>query len=254
LNKLWSYNKYKFFNDNIIKEYSEFNQYQLGIDVQNPFGPSYGWSIDPGLSIYGTDQDSPYVDYYSRLGGSIARLMNISKKSLSDIDKTVYKQQHDLFVSDLDSFSKFKILRIFKNHSLYLDIFISFNFEDDEFFGVFKNFNWSNDIEFKTELYEDPRFQYIDFNYKLKLTHYVKNKLDNWFKPSPGVYRNLKKDCPIIDDMGVKKFLKEQKVVEVLGSVDDKNGNPHITLYYNKNKYYIKNNDYFFFNYWFEKI
>lgn len=239
---------------NLILEYSEFNQYQLGVDVQNPLGPGYGFSTDPGLSIYGQDQDSPYTDYYARRGGSISRLNAISNSSLKDVDDAISSAKEDAFIEDLDNYTNFKILRIFKNNSYNIDIFISFYFGDEEFFGVFKNFNFYNDPEFKSEMFSDPRFFYINKDYKLKLSKYIENILDKWFRPDKNYYKNLKDDCPVKDEMGTLKYLKKNSTIEVKGVDYEKDGTPYIILKQNDKKYYIKGIDYYFFNYWFETV
>lgn len=254
MDKLWNFNRFSFINDNLIKEYSEFNQYQLGIDGGNPLGPGYGFAIDPSLSIYGTEQDSPYVDYYSRTSGSISRLNSISKSALNDIEQTILRAKADNFLEDINNYSDYKILRMFKNDSLHLDIFLSFNFNDEEFFGVFKNFNWYGEPKFSTEMYGDPRFGYMDKEYRLKLSAYMKKILDNWFRPDKDFYRVLKEDCPVKTDLGNIKHLKKNSVVEIKGIDMEKDGTPYIIMKQNDKKYYIKNNDYFFFNYWFEPV
>jgi hypothetical protein len=252
LNKLWNYNHFKFINDNIIKEYSEFNQYQMDVGTQNPLGPGYGFAIDPSLSIYGSDS-SPYVDYYSRLGGSILRLNQISKSSLNDIESNIH--HNDEFINDIDKFSNFKILRIFKNNSLYIDVFISYEFDNNEYFGVFKNFNKdNNNIYFKTELYTDSNYQYINQEYKLKLKRYIKNKLDLWFNPKNGLYLNLKNNCPVKNIMGETVLLKINSIINVINTDFEKDGNPYIIIKHKNNEYYLKNNDYFYFNYWFKSV
>ena len=254
MEKLWSYNKFKFINDNIIREYSEFNQYQMGIDVNNPLGPGYGFAIDPSLSIYGTDQDSPYVDYYARTGGSIARLSAISKAALNDTEQNIRQSLSDNFMEDVDDYRNFKILRIFVNNSLHLDIFISFDFKEDNYFGVFKNFNWYSEPKLDTELYTDQRYSYMDKEYKLKLSSYIKNILDKWFIPEKGLYKNLKDRCKVKGEMGNIVKLKKNSIVDVKGVDMEKDGTPYIIMKFKDNKYYLKGNDYFFFNYWFESV
>jgi hypothetical protein len=255
MNKLWGYNKFKFVNDNLIKEYSEFNQYQLGIDVTNPLGPGYGFSIDPSLSMYGTDSDSPYTDYYARVGGTIARLSAISKNALSDSDKDKLKRyKSDRFLEDLDLYTNFKILRIFHNHFNHLDVFISFDYDGDEFFGAYKNFNWIQKPELRTELYNDYRFQYIDQEYKIKLSNYIYNILDKWFKPDKGLYTILKEDCRVKDDMGTIILLKKGRTIDVKGWDVNKDGRYYITMKLDDKNVYLSGNDYYFFNYWFEKV
>jgi len=254
MDKLWNYNKFTFINNNLIKEDSEFNQYQMGIGVQNPLGPGFGFATDPSLSIYGTDQDSPYVDYYRRLGGSINRLNQITNAAMSDIKQSIALSKADNFLDDIDNFTNYKILRIFRNNSLHLDVFISFNFNGEEFFGVFKNFNWYSDTRLNTEMYSDPRFDYIDKEYKLKLSMYIKKILDNWFRPDKGLYTVLKENCPVKDELGNIRYLKINSLIDVKGIDMEKDGTPYIIMKQNEKKYYLKNNDYFFFNYWFEPL
>jgi len=250
MKNLWNFNKFNFIKTNLLE--SEFNQYQLGIDVQNPLGPGYGFASDPGLSIYGTDQDSPYVDYYSRTGGSINRLNAISKAAMGT--DAISQSKSDMFLDDFDYYSNYKILRIVKNDSLHLNIFISFHFDDEEFFGVFKNFNGYSQPKFDSEMFNDQRFNYIDKKYKLKLNSYLKKILDNWFIPKKKLYKNLKDNCQVKDDMGSIKYLKKNSVIEIKGVDMEKDGTPYIIMKQNDKKYYLKNTDYFFFNYWFESI
>lgn len=246
--------KYTKKNKNLILEYSEFNQYQLSIDIQNPLGPGYGFATDPELSIYGQDQDSPYKDYYARTGGSLSRLQAISNNALSGILGDDFRKNYDFFIEDMDEYKNFKILRIFNNLELYLDVFISFEFKDDEFFGVFKNYNSPNKSVLKTELYNDTRYYYINGEYKIKLNGYIKNILNKWFIPKYEFYKNLKKDLNVKNNMGDYKHIKFNSIIKYIGIDTEKDGNPFIVIEQNDEKFFIKNNDYYFFNYWFEKV
>jgi hypothetical protein len=239
-----------------IKESSEFNQYQLGIDnAVSTFGPGWGWSTDPGLSIYSPDSN-PYVDFYARSAGSTSRLMQIIQQvSKEMIDDHIFARKSDRFLEEIDEYKNIKILRIFKNEALKLNVYISFDFMDQEFFGVFRNFNAShNKPTFDTELLSDPKFKYIDKEYYLKLNQYIYKLIYNWFIPKAGMYKNLKQDCPLKDEMGQQKYMKEGKIVEIKGYNTDENGDPYITLEIEGKKYNIVGNNYFFFNYWFEPI
>jgi len=237
-----------------ILEYSEFNQYQLGIDTYNPYGPDYGFAVDPGLSIYGTDQDSPYTDYYNRKGGAINRLSAIATSSLNDIEQSIANSKHDPFIDDVDLYTDYKILRIFRNESNHLNVYISFNFDNEEFFGVYKNYNWYSKSTLTSEIYSDVRYSYMNKEYRLKLSNYIIKILDNWFRPDKDLYKNLKKDCRVKDEMGNIVYLKLNSIVNVKGVDIEKDGQSYIILKQNDKKYFIYGNDYFFFNYWFEPI
>jgi len=244
----------KYSNIGKLLEYSEFNQYQLGIDTYNPFGPDYGFATDPGLSIYGTDQDSPYTSVYNRNSGSINRLSTIANSALNDIEQRISMSKQDAFIDDVDLYSDYKILRIFKNESNHLNIYISFNFDGEEFFGVYKNYNWYSKSQLQTELYNDMRYQYMDKEYRLKLSNYIINILDNWFRPTKGLYKNLKDKCIVKDEMGNIVYLKKNSIIDVKGVDIEKDGQPYIILKQKNKKYFVYGNDYYFFNYWFELI
>jgi len=240
-----------------IKESSEFNQYQLGIDnAVGYFGPGYGFATDPGLSIYSPDSN-PYVDMYARTAGTTSHLMTLIKQMNKEIaDDHVFARKSDRFLEDIDEYKNIKILRIFENENLKLNVYISFDFMDNEFFGVFRNFNSNyNKPTFDTELLSDTRFGYIDKEYYLKLNQYLYKLVYNFFIPEPGMYKNLKQNCLVKDEeTGEQRFLKEGKIVEVLGYNTDENNDPFITLKIQDKKFNITGNNYFYFKYRFDPL
>jgi len=248
--KLLTFNKFAFLTEHLL-EGSEFNQYQFGIEPF-PFGGNggYGFAQDPSLSIY-SDRDSPYVDYYSRSAGVISDLLTMIKSYQKNVDYQDIKYDH--FLEDVDDFKNFKILRLNVNDSSLIDAFISFELQENEFFGAFKNFNGLNKPKLVSELFTDPRYRYIDGEYYLKIENYFYKVLENWFKPKKGFWKTLKNKIPIKDDFGKLLDVKEGILVEVVGVYDDENNKPYITLKLNEKIYYIDNNNYYFFKYWFEK-
>ena len=127
--------------DEFIIENSEFNQYNLGSEVQSPFGPGYGMAMDPGLSIY-SDDNRPYVDQYARSAGSTNKLMQMAQKAGKDLfSDPRFSKRSDIFLEDSTEYKNLTILRMVQNESLKLDVYFSFEFNEQEFFGAFKNFN-----------------------------------------------------------------------------------------------------------------
>lgn len=240
----------------MIRESSEFNQYQLGIDnAVSSLGPGYGFAIDPGLSIYSLD--SNYVDTYARQSGTMSRLTQIIKQVSKEMtDDHVFARKSDRFLEDIDEYKNIKILKIFANENLKLNVYISFDFMDQEFFGVFRNFNSSHmKPTFDTELLGNPSFNYIDKEYYLKLNQYLYKLVYNFFIPEAGMYKNLKENCVVKDyNMGQLRYLEEGKIVEVLGYNIDENTDPYIVLKIEDKKFNITGNNYFYFKYWFEPI
>lgn len=253
--KILSYNKYQFLIDNypveLLKESSEFAQAQMG-QASNPLGPGYGFATDPTMSIY-SDGANPYVDNYARLSQIVADLGRVMMELQGSVS-TSFKNKVDYFLEDIEEYQNLKILRIFQNTNLKLDIYISFVFMEEEFFGVFRNFNDMNEPEFDSDLFSDPRFSYIGKEYYLKLKNYLYKILYNWFIPSPGDYKILADQLKMRNSMGQIVTLNKNSIVYVKGYNIDVNNNPYLIIRYKEDIYEITKNDYFFFKYWTDKI
>lgn len=253
MDKLHGYNKHKFIKENLITEDTEFFQYQFSQNTPNPLGPSHGFATDPSLSIY-TGQDSPYTDHYSRTIGLINDL-----KGLIDHfnkDKGSYAvQKFDHFVEDLNSYENLKILRMFQNESNYLDVYISFEFNKQEYFGMFKNFNRPyTKPTLKCELFKSVEYPYINEEYRLKATNFFRKIVNNWFIPKQGLWKNLKEGTILKDSMGSRFPLKANRIVNVKGYNIDENNSPYLILEHKGKEYYLDDNNYYWFNWYFEKI
>jgi hypothetical protein len=246
--KILNYNKFKFINEN-----SEFNQYQWGLDPPSSLlGPGYGFAADPQLSLY-SDTSTKYVDNYNRLSQAVCDINRVVRNIQGEI---IAAMPQDLFIDDLDEYTNFKVLRIILNENLKLDLYIAFDFYDDEFFGVFKNFNnYDNNTPlFKSDLFTDNRYRYIDRVYYLKLVNYLYNIYFNFFIPKTGDYMNLKPNMVVKDDMGADFKLKEGAVVKLKGYNIDNDNNPYIIIKFNDKLYTIIKNDYYYFKYYFEPL
>lgn len=248
------YNKYKFLNENfpqqMLTESSEFVDMQMGMNP-NPLGPGYGFAQDPTMSLY-SDDSSPYVDNFARVGQMVNDLSRVMKNLMNDMSADIKQHKVDYFLEDIEEFKNLKILRIFKNNELSLDIYISFELHDEEFYGVFRKYNGITKPRLKTDLFTDQRFGYIDTEYFLKMTNYLYKILYNWFIPIVGEYKVLQK-YTIKDSMGNNKTLKVGNVFKLKGYNED-NGKLYLILKYKEDIYTINDNDFYFFNYWNEKI
>ena len=131
------YNKYNFITENfpdyIIKESSEFADMQMG---QMPLGAGFGFSQDPSLSIY-SDGSGPYVDNYQRMSQVVQDLNRVMKSLYAQGSTSISRHKLDYFLEDLEEYQNLKILRVFINNKMKIDVFISFDFMEEEFFGVF---------------------------------------------------------------------------------------------------------------------
>ena len=244
------FNKFNFINENLITEDygSEFLQYQFDLGPQ-PMGPGYGFAYDPQVSIYGFS-DSRYGDTYSRNRGMTKQLQDMMDYVYNGKDYVNIK--NDRFVEDLDYFDNLKILRLKENNMGYLDVFISFDFNSSELFGVYKDFNWISKPTLKSEMFSDPRFSYVDREYTLKLSNYFYKVLSNWFAPELGFYKNLQEGNSLKDNMGKLFKLKENTIIELIEV--DTDDNPQLKIKVKNETYSIDKNNYYWFKYRFEKV
>jgi hypothetical protein len=246
--KIYKYNTYKFLKES----YSDFNQFSQGGISPHSLGPGYGFAVDPSLSIYG-NQDSPYVDPYSRTPMFVNALQGVIKNLNKDTLGFYGGIKYDQFLEDVSMYTDLTILRINENENLTLDVYISFKFDNNEYFGVFKKFNWIDRGSLKTDLYTDTEYRYIDETYQIKLDNYLYQILVNWFKPKQTKYISLKENLSVRDNMGSKFLLPKDSIIEVISANVDKDSNSFIKFNYAGEKYVINKNDYYYFNYWFDE-
>lgn len=253
--KVLKFSRYSFLNNTeLLKEGSEFLQYQFGIE---PFGTQggggqYAFAQDPSSSYYNY-QDSPYTDFYARQAGLVSNLDRIMKNLRGETD-AIYKDKN-AFLEDINLFKNLKILRIFENTRLKLDVFISFKYNENEYFGAYRNFNWITKPILETELFYDPTYQYrFDKEYKLKLGNFFYKKLKEWFIPEKGYYKSLQDGNRLKDNMGKLYEVNNNKTVEVLGYNLSPENNPYIVVKIQDKTYHIENNDYYFFKWRYEKL
>ncbi len=252
--KIISYNKYQFLIDNFplepINETADFSNSQMG-QSSNPLGPGYGFAQDPQMSIY-SDGSSPYVDNYARLSQVVADLGRVMKE-LQGVTSGALNARIDYFLEDIEEYQNLKILRIFINTNMKLDVYISFDFMEEEFFGVFRSFNGINEPKLDSDLFTDVRFNYMDKEYLIKLKNYLFKILYNWFIPTPGNYKVLADELKMRNSMGQTVTIKKNTMIHVKGYNTDADNNPFILIKYKNDVFEITKNDYFYFKYRTEK-
>lgn len=253
--KILKYSTYSFLNEsNLIKEGSEFLQYQFGIEPMGTQGGGgqYAFAQDPSASYYNY-QDSPYTDFYARQSGLVSNLNNVVK-NIRNQTGLIYKDSNP-FLEDINLYKNIKILRLFENNSLKLDVFLSFEYDGNEYFGAFKNFNGFARPKFESEIFFDPELQYrFDGQYKLKLSNFFYKKLEKWFIPGKGLYKNLKEMNKVKDNMGKLYEMQSNQVVEVLGYNMTPDNKPYIIIKHKDKTYHVEGNDYYYFKWRFEKL
>ena len=69
----------------------------------------------------------------------------------------IYKDS-DAFLEDIKLFKNLKILRIFENNNLKVDVFLSFDYDENEYFGAYRNFNGLGRPKLESELFYEPEY------------------------------------------------------------------------------------------------
>ena len=252
--KVLKFSKYSFLNEQVLNEGSEFMQYQFGLEPMGTQGGGgqYAFAQDPRTSYFNY-QDSPFTDFYARQSGLVANLNNLVKNIRGQSDM-IYKEMNP-FLEDINLYKNIKILRMFENNHLNLNVFLSFEYDEKEFFGVFKSFNGLGRPKFESELFFEPEYQYrFNSEYKLKLGNFFYKKLEKWFIPEKGIYKNLKPENRVKDTMGKLYEMNSDQIVEVLGYNMSSDNKPYVIIKVQDHTYHVEHNDYYFFKWRFEKL
>jgi len=244
--KLLNFNKFKFIKEN--NQYSMFQQFGLE-PTQN--GPGYGFAVDPSISVFG-QEDSIYNNQYLKTPMAINTLLGIIKNINQGNAVDYSKLKYDYFLEDVNEIDNLKILRLINNNNLYIDIYISFDLYDENFFGIFKRFNYINREKLKSDLFTDSKYNYINNDYVLKLDNYFYKVLLNWFKPKLDYYISLEK-FTVKDDFGKTHKIPVDSDIKVVFVEKDNNNEPYIKIKYKDNFYFINKINYYYFNYYFKK-
>lgn len=240
--KILKYNTYLFLNE----EYSDFSQMAFG----QPF-TNQTFASDKYFNI--GNPDSPYTDYYSQNRGMVNSMMDLTKKIALTTTMNFDQVKDDLFLEDIENYTDLKILRMNRNDKGTLDLFISYCYGGEEFYGIYKDYN--NQFQksvLRTELVSDPRYRF-DEQYMMKLDNYIYGLLEKWFKPKKGNYKSLD-STQVKDSFGRQFVLKINSIINCEGWNVDENGQPYVVLKYKDIEYTISGNNYYWFNYRFQKI
>jgi len=215
----------------IIMEFSEFNAMRMGSDSV----PQSTHVDNPSLSM-----DS-YNRYELNMKGALSKLDGIFKK----ISRTTTGiNLHDGSTLELTDFKQFKILRIFAANDIYFNIYFSFTIEEEEYFGVIEKINSPNP-NVKCELFRDLSV-FGSKEWIIRIKGMLVKSIRKWLDIDLGNYKLLK-DLEVIDkNSGSRVIIPINSEIEVTKSNDN-----YIELLLDEKLYFITNNNYFYFNYYF---
>lgn len=158
---------------------------------------------------------------------------------------------------DLEGIKSLKILRMHRNESGTLDIFISFVIEEEEYYGVFWGYGGQMKPEFVSEIQRLPALQFAKDKYA-RLQGWILKTIEKWFEDLDGSYRLLADQLSAYDNMGKEYVLKKGCNVLYLDSNIDSNYQfIKVRVKINRKEVKelkIKGLNVFFFKYMFEPI
>jgi len=182
------------------------------------------------------------------LKNSIFRLTSIVRNM---IDSGSIQVGQNADFSDIENITEFKILRMYKNINMLIDIYVTFVVDDYEYWGVFKNYGGIAKADFKSEAHQDPDFTK---NFLMKLEGLLLKALSRFFTPKKGMYKALT-EVVVQDKYGIKHTIDKDKAIKVEDVMyDEEDSYIQLDVKTGRNDnetFYIKNIDYYYFNYWF---
>lgn len=210
-----------------ILEYSEF-------ELQSNGTPTNYFVKDPQLSY------DPFSSFVADTRSANLMLNQIVKGILDTND---FFDLRSNTVVNIFSLKDLKILRMYYNDHVNLDVYINFGFEDETYFGVIKNFNHEN-FKFETELFNS---NYISKEFKIKIGGLIVKAIKKWLNAESGNYIALKDFRAINIISGKDIILKTGTLIKVTLSTDNE-----IFFEFNEIEYRISGIDYYYFNYFFK--
>lgn len=236
--------KFKDFENNRLNENSELGWLMVGGSPSSPMGnPIMQHVDDRNLTNDGYDrfnlQQKTAVDRLSHMLGYLFNFSNVNILNSQIID-------------DLKAL---KILRMIRNNSGTLDIFVAFIIEEEEYYGVLWNYGGMMPPEFISEVQRSLK---LNRDQMTRLNGLLCKCLEKYFIDCSGSYTCLTNSVRCTDYMGCDYLIKKNTKIHILDvNLDANDLYIEIRVHISKNNVkdlYIKGLDVYYFKYWFQKI
>jgi hypothetical protein len=219
---------------NLLLEFTEFNLQRSNQD-----------STQPAVSV---PNPALSQDAYSRHQDSIrSAMVNLSSimKSMSYL--TQFKALRSKILLETQDIKSLTIIRIISTLVNY-NIYIKFLIDETEYWGVINNILDQNPT-LDSEVFKDQNL-INSVEWQIKIKGIIIKEIKNWLNPKPGNYKLLLDSlvCYSIDTQQEIKLMKSD-IINLISVIDYK-----IIFLFNNKHYYLVNDSYIYFNYWFEPI
>lgn len=222
----------------LILEYSEFNIQQLN-PIPASSARTTAYVDDPSLSINAFDKHEDAI----RTG--VSRINNILH-SLSN--SAQFRSLKSKLALENQKITKLKILRIVNLDNVNCDFYISFRIQDKDYFGVVKNVT-SKSPELKSEVFDNSDLIQTP-EWIIRMKGIIIKTIKQWLRPEEGVYKLIADNifCNSVETPN-RVEIKKGDIVEVIATFENK-----IVIKYKNDNFYLLNQNFIYFNYWFEKL
>lgn len=214
----------------LIREFTEFSLQRFG---ESPTAQAE----NPQLSHGAFDKHMDNVKM------SNIRLNNILTTVRSS--NNIYNTKTDSVLDGMD-IQDLKILRMFPHNEIDLNVYITFKLGDKPYYGVIKKF--ISNPEVSSEVFSDPDL-FVNKEWVIKTKGTLIKVIKNWMNISPSKWMALKDiQCTDIENGGLVMIQKDTPV-KVVRTLDNS-----IIVNYNERNCELKGMNFYYFNYWFEKV
>jgi len=219
----------------LIKEFNEFNLQRMGQDNT----PMAVHVDNPQLS---TDAFDKHVDNIRSSNVRLNGILNVLSNSGGVFNFRKDKMEDGLDITNL------KILRMYPNNDINLDVYISFIISNIEYYGVIKNF-MDETPQVHSEAFRDPKV-FASKEWIIKVKGLLIKTIRQWLNVEPGKYQALKSVQCTTEDTGELVEIKMNTKFDVLMNYDYSK----IVVDINSINCILTGMNFFYFNYWFKKI
>lgn len=224
-----------------MKHLRKFNEDLTEFNVRR-FNPDTS-GVSPNVRDPELGMDS-YDQHASSLLSATRRLNSI----LSTLNNSgfIYSVSHDKLVNGQE-ITDIKIQRMYPNGANNLDVYLTFSILDKEYFGVIKNFDTINP-EVRSEVFRENTL-ILSKEWIIRTKGLLLKCVKMWMDIEKGEYV-AQKDILVTGTItGSLHTLKKGSKVKVLKCYDNK-----IIVNFNNIECLLDGVNYYYFNWWFEKI
>jgi hypothetical protein len=218
-----------------INELTEFNLQRFN---NSPIASAV--HVDnPQLSVNAFDKHEDNIRVaMSRITDIMYNLKGTS--SFSSLKGSLLLEEQDI--------EKIKIQRILKEDSIKYDVFLTLTIKENEYWGIIKDI-LNVEPKLKSEVFRDNNL-IQNKEWVIKTKGLIIKTIKEWLKPLPGKYKLLNEEVICYSsELGKQYKFKKGTIIDLIRSYEDR-----IVVNFDGSNYNLKNDNYVYFNWWFEKL